>query len=259
MSAPNLIDLAVQIAETEESLAALDEFETLWAGFAETLKQIVDACAGTESIYSKPEVRPLLTKADKIREQLRARRSRALGSFSSTALAVLLDTSIRADDQMRLRSLFAEREVHGLDPFGYERDELYIVSPERLDVTLGECGSVFIEKRHGLDAQLRRLKTTYAAAERAQPEERDHARIPQLAAAPEVTLQALVAKWIGRIPLRWLRRFLWSALIDHVKALAGGLIFLLLVAGAYHFFPGVARTVTSWWGHVTNATHVAPH
>lgn len=259
MSAPNLVDLAVQIADTEESLKALDDFEKLWAEFAEILKQIVEACAGTESIYNNPEIRPLLTKADKIREQLRARRSRALGSFSSTALGALLDTSIRADDHMRLRPLLAEREIHGLDPFGYEREEVYIVSPERLDVTLGECASIFTEKRHELDAQVRRLKTTRGVAQREQREERDHGRAPQPAGVPEVTLKALVAKWIDRIPMRWLRRFLWSALIDHLKTVIGGLIFLLLLAGVYHFFPDVARTVNGWWGHLTDTSHVAPH
>lgn len=129
----DLVALESEVRDTEDMLGDLDGWEGIWLSFWELLQKIMEACKGEETIYDKaPRVERWIAEADECRLELRARRSRALGSYMCPALGVLLDTSIRTDEHGRFFDLISTR-VHEEtdDDEGDEEDVAYRVIPVR--------------------------------------------------------------------------------------------------------------------------------
>src|SRR2546427_2340976 len=104
----NLVALEGEVRETEDMLQDLEGWEGIWLTFWDLLRKIVNACKGEETIYDKaPRVDRWIAEADRCRLDLRARRSRALGSYMCPALGVFLDTSIRTDEHGRFFELIS--------------------------------------------------------------------------------------------------------------------------------------------------------
>jgi hypothetical protein len=142
----DLVALESEVRDTEDMLGDLDRWERIWLTFEELLRKIVDACKGEETIYGKSsEVSSWITAADKVRGELRARRSRALGSYICPALGVFLDTSLRANEGGRFLDLIMTTVQYDA-PLGPESFEQRIISPVRLDVELDACNSVIGER-----------------------------------------------------------------------------------------------------------------
>jgi len=115
------------------------------------------------------------------------------------------------------------------------------LSLDLLGVRLGEASALVERKRLSVRIELRHLQQLVTELEREQEQ-------------PSVTLKALLAKWIGPIPLKPVRTFLGSAVIEHAKLTVGAVIFALLGLIPLHFFPGAFHKVMTVWNRVVGDT-----
>jgi len=252
----DLVALESEVSDTEDTLRDLDGWEGIWLKFWGLLQKIVEACKGEETIYDKaPRVERWIAEVDKCRLDLRARRSRALGSYMCPALVVFLDTSIRTDEDGRFFDLISS-SVHeeSDDDEGDEEDVVYrVVSPEHLDVAIDECRSVIAERRLSLQNQLERQRRTLSIARSEQTAERAY-ELAKQAADHEHELAKLKAdRHPVRIFLDWLPGAAWSLLKDPAKRYLS----LLILAGFLAIGP-FRRPIVSFVAWLTSHTTLTP-
>ncbi|MGH7754489.1 MAG: hypothetical protein ACREN5_16920 [Gemmatimonadales bacterium] len=238
---PSLALKHAEVARLQARLADLDQFEREWDRYAEHLRSIVQTLSTKAMENDDQEFRARCLEAERQRGKLHS-----LGPTKfdpNDFWTVPFQKLVGANLLTERRNLY---ETVGEMEMTFDGPEAHL-SLDLLDVRLGEARALIDRKRVGVRMDLRATQQIVAELEREQGAQK-----------VEVTLKALLAKWIAQVPFKPVRRFLGSAVIDHTKKLIATMIFAVFVLVALHFFPDAVHKVMSLWGRMAETTRASP-
>jgi hypothetical protein len=184
----DLVALKVALREANTALDKLVYFEKLFDQFCEPLRQAVEQFHGDRWAPEGTVVNAVVLKADAMRLELAEMQEQLLPRHRDP-LAKLLRTSLRTDSRA-LRELLGE--VAAVD-FG---DALYLISIPGCERTIAEARSVIAERRHELNADVRRLTATIEEVSSEQGTQRAHElALAQTHASAAVKAQVKKGLW----------------------------------------------------------------
>jgi hypothetical protein len=238
----SLADMRAEVARVKARLADLDEFQAVWNEYARKLREIVGQMGAREAGDSA-RVTTMLAAAETDRIKVVSQAPVKYDpNFIHTALADLTDYNLRTQAEMLFATITEPVDV---EQWGAWRKK-HVVTANALEARLGEADGAIERKRTAMRADLRAKELVVA----------EHERGP----ADAVTLRALAEKWVSRVPFKPLRRFLWSAVLEHTRAIIGAFLFAALLAGVHYCAPGVERKARDLWRQrtATDSGQTAP-
>ena len=198
----NVASLRVLLAEVQHRLEELTAFEKSWDQLVTQLRPLVQACDGTGKWPPSGQmVRPRLLEAELTQLDLRARIPGALKPYPHDPLGPFLTGSLRGSDERFVR-IISELRHGGMSA---------IISGDRFEETVGECGSMLAKYRRVATEEVRNLSAMLVEAERLEEsaartlkEQREH-ELAMAGVAATPTFRA----WVERSSKNWPWKYVW--------------------------------------------------
>jgi len=142
-------NLRVQIAECENRLTELVEFERGWRDLVGQVRPLMQACDHDDWPPKDPLSRPRILQADALRLDLRSRLATVFRPYAADPLGKFLNTSLQVPDP-RLYQLFGV-VVSGAAPGLTD----HVISAAKFEAVVAESESIIAEHRRDQQAQIR--------------------------------------------------------------------------------------------------------
>jgi hypothetical protein len=164
------------LRETEHLLAALDEAETLWDEFIQTLGRVVAARADDDTPFWNPSGTEALKRVENLRIDLASRQQELFPAYRDP-LAKFLRTTVRTFSPAlwELLGRFIYDGGQMLLPLGIDDETVYKVDLSRFEINAGEARGEIARRRRELQATHRQQNALLDETQRAYDEEHSRA------------------------------------------------------------------------------------